>query len=108
MIQSMSTAWLYAYSPDANTPSQAYYTIYTNNPPNGRAVMATVSLNYLTTLNSYGGGTWIRSVTPPFGPPAEFHDFAVNSFFGQQVLAVTYGLSTRAAEGYAQCNMFFF
>jgi len=108
MIQTMATAWLYAYSPDANQPSYAYYTIYTDNPPNGRAVLATCALNYLTTLSGYGGGTWIRSVTPPFGPPAEFHDFAVNSIYGDQVLAVTYGLSARAAESYAQCNMFFF
>ena len=108
MIQTMATAWLYAFSPDADNPAFAYYTIFTDNPPNGRAVYATCSLNYLTTVTTYGAGTWIRSVTPPFGPPQEFHDFAVNSFFGDQVLGVTYGLSARAAEGYAQCNMFFF
>jgi hypothetical protein len=47
-------------------------------------------------------------VTPPFGPPAEFHDFAVNSFFAQQAISVTFGLSARGAEAYAQANVFFF
>ena len=106
MIQGLSTAWLYAYSPNANAPSYAYHTIYTGDP-NGRAIFATVSLSYLTTLSTLGGGAWIRSVTPPFGPPADFHDFAVNSIFAQQAISVTFGLSARGAEAYAQGNVFF-
>jgi hypothetical protein len=39
MIQGLSTAWLYAYSPNANTPSYTYYTVYTGNP-NGRTILA--------------------------------------------------------------------
>jgi hypothetical protein len=80
MIQTMNTAWLYAYSPNGDSPQYTYYTVYTGNR-NGRAVLATISLSYLTTLSGLGAGAWIRSVTPPFGPPADFHDFAVNSFF---------------------------
>ena len=108
MIQTMETAWLYAYSPDANTPISAYHTVYTGDPNNGRAIFATVSLSYLTTLSTLGAGAWILDVTPPFGPPAEFHDFAVNSFFAPQAIAVTFGLSARGAEAYAQGNVFFF
>ena len=63
---------------------------------------------YLTTLSTLGAGAWIRSVTPPFGPPAEFHDFAVNSFFAPQAISVTYALSARGAEAFAQGNLFFF
>jgi hypothetical protein len=107
MIQTLNTAWLYAYSPNGSTPALAYHTVFTGNP-NGRAIFATVSLSHLTTLNSLGAGAWIRSVTPPFGPPAEFHDFAVNSFFAPQAIAVTFGLSARGSEAYAQGNVFFF
>lgn len=107
MIQAMSTAWLYAYSPNADSPQYTYYTVYTGRG-NGRAVLATISLSYLTTLSGFGAGAWIRSVTPPFGPPADFHDFAVNSFFAQQAIAVTFGLSARGAEAYAQANVFYF
>ena len=60
MIQTMSTAWLYAYSPNADTPSFVYHTVYTGDP-NGRAIFATVSLSYLTTLSTLGAGAWIRS-----------------------------------------------
>jgi hypothetical protein len=107
MIQDLSTAWLYAYSPNANTPTVTYHTVFTGDP-NGRAVFATVSLSYLTTLSTLGAGAWIRSVAPPFGPPAEFHDFAVNSFFAPQAISVTYALSARGAEAFAQGNLFFF
>jgi hypothetical protein len=107
MIKDMSTVWLYAYSPNAATPSVAYHTVYTG-APNGRPILATVSLSYLTTLSTMGAGAWIRSVTPPFGPPAEFHDFAVNSFYAGQAIAVTFGLSARGAEAYAQGNVFYF
>jgi hypothetical protein len=107
MIQTMSTVWLYAYSPNAGTPTATYHTVFTGDR-NGRAIFATVSLSYLTTLSTLGAGAWIRSVTPPFGPPADFHDFAVNSFFAPQATAVTFGLSARGAEAYAQGNVFFF
>lgn len=107
MIQTMSTAWLYAYSPNADSPQYTYYTVYTGNR-NGAAVFATISLSYLTSLSGLGAGAWIRSVTPPFGPPADFHDFAVNSFFAQQAISVTFGLSARGAEAYAQANVFYF
>ena len=40
MIKTMSTAWLYAYSPNADSPQYTYYTVYTGNP-NGAAVFAT-------------------------------------------------------------------
>ena len=107
MIQTMDTAWLYAYSPNANTPQYTYYTVYTGTG-NGSTIYATVSLSYLTTLSGMGAGAWIRSVTPPFGPSADFHDFAVNSFFGHQIISVTFGLSARGAEAYAQANVFYF
>ena len=55
MIQTMSSAWLYAYSPNANTPSFTYYTVYTGNP-NGSPILATVSLSYLTTVSTLGAG----------------------------------------------------
>ena len=106
MVQGLSTAWLYDYSPNANTPTYTYHTVYTGDP-NGRRILATIGLSYLTTLSTLGAGAWIRSVTPPFGPPAEFHDFAVNSFFAQQAISVTFGLSARGAEAYAQANVFF-
>lgn len=107
MIRDMSTVWLYAYSPNAGTPSVAYHTVYTGNP-NGRPIFATVSLSYLTTLSTLGAGAWIRNVAGPFGPPAEFHDFAVNSYFAAQAISVTFGLSARGAEAYAQGNVFYF
>ncbi|QIF04621.1 hypothetical protein [Roseimicrobium sp. ORNL1] len=108
MIHNLNTAWLYAYSPNANTPSTAYHTVYTGSAPNGRAIFATVSLSHLTTLNAMGAGAWIRSVTPPFGPPAEFHDFAHNSHYSGQVIAVTFALSARGAEAFAQASVFYF
>jgi hypothetical protein len=108
MIKDMSTVWLYAYSSNAGTPAVTYHTVFTGGAPNGRAIFATVSLSYLTTLNALGGGAWIRSVTPPFGPPAEFFDFAVNSKYAGQAIAVTFGLSARGAEAYAQGNVFYF
>jgi hypothetical protein len=108
MIQTMETAWLYAYSPDANTPISAYHTVYTGDPNNGRAIFATVSLSYLTTLSNLGAGAWILDVTPPFGPPAEFHDFSVNSYYFDQAISVTFGLSARGSEAYAQANVFYF
>lgn len=107
MIKDLSTVWLYAYSSNASAQSVAYHTVYTG-APNGRPILATVSLSYLTTLSTVGAGAWIRSVTPPFGPPAEFHDFAVNSFYANQAIAVTFGLSARGAEAYAQGNVFYF
>ena len=76
--------------------------------PQRAAVFATISLSYLTSLSGLGAGAWIRSVTPPFGPSADFHDFAVNSFFAQQAISVTFGLSARGAEAYAQANVFYF
>jgi hypothetical protein len=110
MIQDMSTVWLYSYSPNADTPSHAYYTVFTGNNEdrNGRPILATVSLSYLTTLSTLGAGAWIRDVTPPFGPPIELHDFAYNSYFFDQALSVTFGLSARGAEAYAQGNVFFY
>jgi hypothetical protein len=56
MIQTMDTAWLYAYSPDANSPISAYHTVYTGDPNNGRAIFATISLSYRTTLSILGVG----------------------------------------------------
>jgi hypothetical protein len=107
MIQTMSTAWLYAYSSDQSATARAYHTVFTGDS-NGRPVMATVSLSYLTTLSGSGGGALVKSVTPPFGPPLEFNDFAVNSTFSPNAIAVTFGLSARGAEAYAQANVFFF
>ncbi|MBV8406640.1 MAG: hypothetical protein JOY64_03350 [Alphaproteobacteria bacterium] len=109
MIQDMDTVWLYAFSPNSGSPVTAYYTIYTSGGNlNGRPVYATVALNYLVSVDSWGAGAWIRDVTPPFGPPLEFHDFAVNSYFYDQTLSVTFGLSATAAEAYAQGNIFYF
>jgi hypothetical protein len=106
MVRALKTVWLHAYSPDAGRPIQAYHTVFTGGGRNGRAMHATVSLSHLTTLGGMGAGAWIRSVAGPFGPPANFHDFAVNSHYHGQTVSVTYGLSARAAEAYAQGNMF--
>ena len=102
MIQTMETAWLYAYSPDANTPASTYYTVYTGDPNTGSAIFATVSLSYLTTLSTLGAGAWILDVTPPFGPPAEFHDFSVNSYYFDQAISVTKN-SHHDYRGHAEC-----
>lgn len=107
MVRDLNTVWLYAYSPDEGRPSHAYFTLYTG-APNGRAMFATVTLSYLTTLSGLGAGAMIRSVAGPFGPPAEFRDFAVNSYYHGQTVSVTYALSARGAEAYAQGNMFLF
>ena len=58
MIQDISTVWLYAYSPDADTPSRALYTVFTGNNVdlNGRAILATVSLMLLC----WSMGRWGR------------------------------------------------
>ncbi len=106
MIKTLDTAWLYAYSPNAGSPQYTYFTVFTG-ARNGAPVFATISLSYLTTLSTLGAGAWIRSVTPPFGPSIDFHDFAVNSFFFQQAISVTFGLSARGAEAYAQANVFY-
>lgn len=107
MIDTMDTVWLYAFSPNAGHTTHAYHTVFTGNR-DGRAIMATVSLSYLTTLSGYGAGALIRSWTPPFGPSAEFLDFAANSVFAPNAIAVTFGLSARASEAYAQGNVFYF
>jgi hypothetical protein len=107
MIETMDTVWLYAFSPNADNTSRAYFTVFTGKRE-GRPIMATVSLSYLTTLSSYGAGALIKSVTPPFGPPAEFNDFAMNSVFWPNAIAVTFSLSARASEAYAQGNVFYF
>lgn len=106
MLQSLSTAWLYAYSSGAGATSRAYYTVFTGNR-NGREILATISLSHLTTLSGLGAGAWIGYVTPPFGPPAEFHDFAVNSLYWPNAIAVTFRLNARGAEAYAQANLFY-
>lgn len=107
MIQSLSTVWLYSYSPSGGSPSNAYYTVYTGGAPNGRPIFATISLSYLTTISTLGGGARISSVTPPFGPPAEYNDFAVNSIYAGQAIAVTFALNARGAEAYAQGTVFY-
>jgi hypothetical protein len=109
MIQDMSTVWLYAYSPNSGAPITAYHTVYTGGGnPNGQPIFATVALNYLTCVTTWGAGAWIRDIAPPFGPPLEFHDFAVSSYYFDQALSVTFGLSATAAEAYAQGNIFYF
>jgi hypothetical protein len=108
MIRDMSTVWLYAYSSNPASPSNTYYTVYTGGAPNGRAIFATVSLSYLTTISTFGAGARIGSVTPPFGPPAQYNDFAVNSIYAGQAIAVTFVLNARGAEAYAQGNVFYF
>ena len=107
MIETMDTVWLYAFSPNAGHTSRAYFTVFTGSR-RGREIMATVSLSYLTTLSGYGAGALIKSVTAPFGPPADFTDFAMNSVYWPNALAVTFGLSARASEAYAQGNVYYF
>ena len=109
MIQDMSTVWLYAFSPNSGSPTATYHTVFTGGGNiNGRPVFVTVSLNYLVTTPDWGAGAWIRDVTPPFGPPLEFHDFAVSSYYFEQMVAVTFGLSATGAEAYAQGSLFYF
>ena len=75
MIWSIGTAWLYAYSPDADNPAHALYTVYVSGPRepkvNGQAVLAQISLSYLTTLSEEGAGALevtIYRVTADFTP----------------------------------------
>ncbi|MBV8510044.1 MAG: hypothetical protein JO289_07720 [Xanthobacteraceae bacterium] len=58
--------------------------------------------------STWGAGAWISEVTPPFGPAAEFHDFAVSSYYFDQATSVTFALAATAAEAYAQGNIFYF
>jgi hypothetical protein len=108
MIQDIATAWLYAYSSDASTQARAVHTVFVaRGETNGREVLAQTSLSYLTTLSGFGAGAWVRSYTPPFGPPAEFFDFKHNSLYAPNAIAITFALNARAAEAYALGTIFF-
>ena len=112
MIYDIGTAWLYAYSPDADHPAHALYTVYVSGPRepkmNGQAVLAQIALSYLTTLSEEGAGALVRSYTPPFGPDAEFTDFSYNSVYAEQCLAVTFELNAYGAESYATASIYVF
>jgi hypothetical protein len=104
-IEDIVTIWQYSYSPNAATPSQAYYTVYVATTDEqrrrGRPIIAQTSLSYLTCLSSWGAGALISSYTPPFGPPPVTTDFKDNSLRVSQAIAVTFQLSAFAAEAYA-------
>jgi hypothetical protein len=108
MIESVATAWLYAYSPTPDQPQKAYHTVFVSEPrTDGREVLAQTSLSHLTTMGGYGAGAWILSYVPPFGPAVEFHDFKFNSVYAPNALSITFGLSARAAESYSLGTIFF-
>ena len=107
MITDINNVWLYAFSPDTNTPSKAYFTIFTGNS-NGRAVYANISLSYLAALSTGGAGALIKSWTPPFGPDVVNSDFADNALFAPNAIAVTFAMTAQGAEAYAQGYVFFF
>ena len=90
----------------------ALYTVYVSGPRepkvNGQAVLAQISLSYLTTLSEEGAGALVRSYTPPFGPDVEFLDFANNSIYAEQCLSVTFELNAYAAESYAAATIYVF
>lgn len=112
MIYDISTAWLYAYSPDAADPSYAYFTVFVSGPrqpaDNGQAILAQTSLSYLAAVEKQGAGATIHSYTPPFGPDVEFHDFKYNSIFEDEALAVTFELVANAAEAYSAATVYVF
>jgi hypothetical protein len=111
MVDSIATAWLYAYSPQASQPSRALHTVFVSGPrekQNGQDVLATISMSYLTTNVQQGAGALVRSYTPAFGPDWESHDFKDNAVFAPQCLAVTFELSATTAEAYAQATIFVF
>lgn len=111
MVDSIATAWLYAYSPRAEQPVHTLHTVFVSGPrekQNGQAVLAEISLSYLTTVSKQGAGALVRSYTPPFGPDWESVDFKDNSVYVPQCLSVTFELSATAAEAYAQATIFVF
>jgi hypothetical protein len=109
MVHDISTAWLYAYSNKPSHTSRARHTVFMRGEgPNGRNIMAQTCLSYLTTLSENGAGTWIASVTPPFGPPEEFSDFKFNSVFSQNAIAVTFALNAVGAEAHSLGTIFYF
>jgi hypothetical protein len=111
MIHSIATAWLYAYSPKAEQPQSTLHTVFVSGPrqkPNGQAILAEISLSYLTTVSGEGSGALVRRYTPPFGPDWESTDFKDNSVYAPQCLSVTFELAATAAEAYAQATVFVF
>jgi len=107
MIQALDTAWLYAFASHPDAHSKAYYTLFVDSPGSrGRQVLATISLSYMYTDRG-GAGCMVKSYTPPFGPPMEHKDFAVNSLWAPNAIAVTYFLSVNGAEAYGQANLFY-
>jgi hypothetical protein len=108
MIQGIQTVWLYAYSPQVGRESKTYYTVYMGRLlGESREVMATTSLSYLTSLNAAGAGTLIKNYRTRFGALHSFTDFAMNSVYVPDAIAVTFGLSANGAEAYAQGNLFY-
>ena len=108
MLQDMQTVWLYAYSPRIGQDSKTYYTVYMGRLlGSSREVMATTALSYLTTLSGGGAGTLIKNYRTRFGALHSFTDFAMNSVYVPDAIAVTFGLSANGAEAYAQGNLFY-
>ena len=112
MIYSMSTAWLYAFSPTGDEQADTHYTVFVSGPRepaiNGQSVLAQTSLSYLATLSGNGAGAAVHSYTPPFGPDAEFNDFKYNSMWIDDCMAVTFALNAVGAEAYSLATIFVF
>ncbi|RJF93950.1 hypothetical protein [Sphingomonas cavernae] len=107
MLQNLDTAWLYCFSSTPGTHHKTYFTLFVDRAgSNGREILATISLSYLFTDRG-GAGAMVKSYTPPFGTPFEHKDFAVNSLWAPDAIAVTYFLSVNGAEAYAQANLFY-
>ncbi len=111
MLHHIDTAWLYAYSSDGSHQKDTYYTVFVSGPRpqrDGQAVLAQISLSYLTTLSTFGAGALVHSYTPPFGGETQFHDYKYNSVSAPNAIAVTFALEARGAEAYALATLFVF
>ena len=104
-IDQIATVWLYAYSSHYTATSPTFHTVFVATTPeqqrNGRPVLAQVSLSYVTSVTTWGGGALVTGFTPPFGPPFVTKDFKDNSLYAPQATAVTFQLVAKAAELYA-------
>lgn len=107
MLQQLDTAWLYCFASAPDVHNKTYFTLFVDREgSNGREILATISLSYLF-ADRGGAGAMVKSYTPPFGLSQEHKDFAVNSLWAPNAIAVTYFLSVNGAEAYAQANLIY-
>jgi hypothetical protein len=106
MIKDVYTAWLYAFSPNADNPQFTNYTVQLPQVP-GQRVVAQIALSHMAAVAMRGAGAVIKSYTPPFGPEFVFpSDFKYNNVYIENCWAVTFELAATAAEAYAVGTIF--